>query len=103
MPTERRNAYQPGRYGDVWAPVLIAWVDPDESSIEFSTEGHTAAGVAAPLVSSAGSDILVSGWIAVNADDPNDPGFDSIDDQGPVVLHESVTWWDSTTWRRTES
>lgn len=28
--TEDRPAYQPDRYGDRWAPVLIAWTDPVE-------------------------------------------------------------------------
>ena len=48
----------------------------------------TAAGVAAPQVPSDGSDLLVSGWVAINADDPNGPGFGWIGAQGPVVLHE---------------
>jgi hypothetical protein len=86
-PVRRRFVYQPGRYGDRWAPVLIAWVDPDDSEIPFASEGHTAAGVAAPLVP-AGEDVIVSGWVAINADDPNPPGFDTTDSQGPVVLHE---------------
>ena len=87
-PSQRRASYQPDRYGDEWAPVLIAWVDPDDSSISFSSDGHTAAGVAAPQVPSDGSDLLVSGWVAINADDPNGPGFGWIGAQGPVVLHE---------------
>ncbi|WP_155845642.1 matrixin family metalloprotease [Arthrobacter sp. 162MFSha1.1] len=28
----KRKPYQPERYGDRWAPVLIAWVDPSELS-----------------------------------------------------------------------
>jgi hypothetical protein len=28
-PGEPRDAYQPGRYGDRWAPLLIAWTTPD--------------------------------------------------------------------------
>ena len=87
-PSQRRESYQPDRYGEEWAPVLIAWVDPDDSSISFSSDGHTAAGVAAPQVPSDGSDLLVSGWVAINADDPNGPGFGWIGAQGPVVLHE---------------
>ena len=87
-PSQRRESFQPDRYGDEWAPVLIAWVDPDDSSISFSSDGHTAAGVAAPQVPSDGSDLLVSGWVAINADDPNGPGFGWIGAQGPVVLHE---------------
>ena len=30
-PTEGRAAYQPERYPDRWAPVLVAWSDPSES------------------------------------------------------------------------
>jgi hypothetical protein len=30
-PSDRRSIFQPGRYGDRWAPVLIAWSDPDET------------------------------------------------------------------------
>jgi hypothetical protein len=30
-PAENREPYQPGRYGEKWAPVLIAWSDPRES------------------------------------------------------------------------
>jgi hypothetical protein len=33
-------------------------------------------------------DVYVSGWIAINADDPNPPGFDLPGEQGPVILHE---------------
>lgn len=29
-PSEQRSPYQPDRYGDRWAPVLIAWATPDE-------------------------------------------------------------------------
>lgn len=29
-PTARRDAFQPERYGERWAPVLIAWSDPTE-------------------------------------------------------------------------
>lgn len=29
-PVEDRAAYQPARYGDRWAPVLIAWATPEE-------------------------------------------------------------------------
>ena len=30
-PAEDRSPYQPERYGDRWAPVLIAWSEPGES------------------------------------------------------------------------
>jgi hypothetical protein len=84
---ERRRDMVQTRYGQRWAPVLVAWVDPDDADVSFRTEGDVAAGVAAPFTPP-GSDVIVSGWIAINADDPNPPGFADPDDQGPVVLHE---------------
>ena len=30
-PSENRNTYQADRYGKRWAPVLIAWSNPEES------------------------------------------------------------------------
>jgi hypothetical protein len=83
-----RAAYQPDRYGDRWAPVLIAWVDPDESDIPFEREDRVAAGVAVPVPSTRLEDRYVSGWVAINADDPNTPGFSFPGQQGPVILHE---------------
>ena len=83
----RRDVVQEDRYGDRWAPVLVTWVDPDTSSVSFRSDGDIAAGVATPFTPP-GSDVIVSGWIAINAEDPNEPGFDSPDAQGPIVLHE---------------
>jgi hypothetical protein len=84
-----RPAYQPDRYGDRWAPVLIAWVDPDDSDIPFQREDRVAAGVAVPVIPSTRiEDLYVSGWVAINADDPNTPGFSFPGQQGPVILHE---------------
>jgi hypothetical protein len=83
----RREMVQPERYGERWAPVLVTWVDPDVTDISFRSGDDVAAGVAAPFTP-AGSHVIVSGWIAINSDDPNPPGFGAADDQGPVVLHE---------------
>jgi hypothetical protein len=84
-----REIYQPDRYGARWAPVLIAWVDPDDSDIPFESGDRIAAGVAVPRIPPTRfEDVYVSGWIAINADDPNPPGFDLPGEQGPVILHE---------------
>jgi hypothetical protein len=88
VPSRRRDPYQPARYGDRWAPVLVAWVDPDEVDIPFEREGHTAAGVASPTLPLSGEEVFVSGYVAVNLDDPNPPGFAFPGAQGPVLLHE---------------
>jgi hypothetical protein len=84
-----REIYQPDRYGARWAPVLIAWADPDDSDIPFESGDRIAAGVAVPRIPPTRfEDVYVSGWIAINADDPNPPGFDLPGEQGPVILHE---------------
>ena len=88
-PSRDRDAYQPDRYGDRWAPVLIAWVDPAESDIPFEEKGHEAAAVASPQTPDDRSERLyVSGWVAMNVEDPNPSGFSLPGMQGPVVLHE---------------
>jgi len=89
VPTRDRDAYQPERYGDRWAPVLIGWVDPRTSTFDFDPGGREAAGVAGPLYPQPGpATVYVSGVVAINVADPNPPGFDAPGAQGPVVLHE---------------
>jgi hypothetical protein len=85
----RRNAFIPERYGDRWAPVLITWSDPTTSDIPFATADEVASGVATPLLpNSSPEEVYVSGWVALNMDDPNPPGFALPNEQGPVLLHE---------------
>jgi hypothetical protein len=88
LPTRTRLPIQRDRYGERWAPVLIAWVDPDETDISFDREGHQAAAVASPSRPLTGEEIFVSGYVALNAEDPNPPGFGWPGAQGPVLLHE---------------
>lgn len=88
VPSAVRRAFVPSRYGDRWAPVLIGWVDPDRSDIPFEVDGEVASAVASPLYPNGAWDLYVSGWVAVNEEDPNTPGFDHPWDQGPVLLHE---------------
>jgi hypothetical protein len=84
-----REVFQPDRYGKRWAPVLIAWADPGTSDIPFRRGDRVAAGVAVPVIPPTRiEDVYVSGWVAINADDPNPPGFDLPGEQGPVILHE---------------
>jgi hypothetical protein len=89
VPTRNRDVFQPDRYGDRWAPVLIGWVDPRTSSFDFDPGGREAAGVAGPLYPQPGpSTVYVSGVVAINIADPNPPGFSFPGAQGPVVQHE---------------
>ncbi|HSL10647.1 MAG TPA: hypothetical protein VLA82_04980 [Actinomycetota bacterium] len=88
VPTRRRQSVQRDRYGERWAPVLIAWVDPDETDIDFERDTHEAAAVAAPARPLTGEELLVTGFVAMNLEDPNPPGFGWPGAQGPVLLHE---------------
>lgn len=65
---EGRPAYQPDRYGDRWAPVLVVWGNP---SSEGGYVGDVPlAGWAGPLPVRAGdgSEVYVSGWMDFDAD-----------------------------------
>jgi hypothetical protein len=88
IPERDRQPYEPATYGPRWAPVLIAWVTPNQTDIAFSGNGHAFAAVARPLTAPSDPRQFVSGWIAVNELDPNPPGWSEPGDQGPTVLHE---------------
>ena len=49
VPQRDRPPYEPDRYGNRWAPVVIAWVSPSQTDIPFSGNGHAFAAVARPL------------------------------------------------------
>ena len=88
-PSAFREPFIPSRYGDRWAPVLVGWVDPDDSDIPFELDdGAVASAVASPLYPTDAWNLYVSGWVAMNREDPNPPGFDDPWEQGPVLLHE---------------
>jgi hypothetical protein len=71
-PTLDRKAYQPARYGDRWAPVLIAWSDPTE--LPYLGEGDTVGAAvsylaSAPATAKAHGRVYVTGDIALDAAD----------------------------------
>jgi hypothetical protein len=63
-PTAERANFQPDRYGDRWAPVLIAWSSPTE----FNGLAGSVIGVAssAPVETDGGEQALVSGQVALD-------------------------------------
>ncbi len=65
-PSELRAPYQPERYGDRWAPVLIAWSDPDEVA---GLAGDVAGRAGSIPVSKDGSDgptVYVTGTVTLD-------------------------------------
>lgn len=87
-PSTDRALYQPDRYGDRWAPVLIAWSDPTEQP---QLSGNTAGlGGGRPIRDTHGHLTYVSGTIWLDTADLT-PGLAS--PQGAanvqaVVMHE---------------
>ena len=63
-PTAERANFQPDRYGDRWAPVLIAWSNPTE----FNSLAGSVIGVASsePVETDGGERALVSGQVALD-------------------------------------
>ena len=88
VPQEGRDAYQPQAYGDRWAPVVIAWATQSQTDIPFHKDDEYFAAVARPLAPPGGTAQFVSGWVVINAADPNPTGWSSTNAQGPTVLHE---------------
>jgi Matrixin len=65
-PTAQRPLYQPEFYGDRWAPVLIAWVSPDENP---DLAGDVAGQAGSAAVGLAGGPrVLVTGQVELDAD-----------------------------------
>ena len=84
----RRSAYQPKRYGDRWAPVLLAWTDPGE----VPDLGGDVVGLGGSVSSPAddGRPTYVSGIVLLDAPDATtilrrDGGAQQVED---IVLHE---------------
>lgn len=89
-PTGDRSPYQPDRYGDRWAPVLVAWGRPGETAMLTTADGREVLGRAGPDTYGSGADLrLVSGLAVFNA-----PALDAQlrlgDDEKAraVLLHE---------------
>ena len=86
MPSRTRLAYQPDRYGERWAPVLIAWVPSASTDLGL---GDGVQGVSmAVAVPGKGAPSLVSGQVALDASRRLAGGFGPGTTDGEVLLHE---------------
>jgi hypothetical protein len=87
-PAVDRPAYQPDRYGQRWAPVLVAWAEPREGELNLAS---TDRGIAMPVaVGAPGDRTYVTGQVALNrARDDLVVGFDDrATSWGSTLLHE---------------
>lgn len=66
-PTFKRDPYQPDRYGDRWAPILVGWTDHTDGS---SSSGREHAGEGGPITAtgSTGQPQYVSGVVGIDVD-----------------------------------
>ena len=86
LPSQSRAPYQPARYGKRWAPLLIAWVPPEQTDLGL---GHGVAGVTvAVAIPGPKGGSIVSGQLAVDAGHRLPPGFGPGATEGEVFLHE---------------
>lgn len=87
-PAEGRRPYQPDRYGDRWAPALVAWASPSDPEVPLRDIDR---GVATPIaVGTRGDRTYVTGQVVLNRDREDlRPGFDDrAGSWGATLLHE---------------
>lgn len=86
-PVRSREPYQPERYGERWAPVLIAWHDLPTTGLDHTDE---TVGVGTPIAVArgGGAPAYVSAQVVLTTGRDLDPGFGSADSWGAVLMHE---------------
>jgi hypothetical protein len=87
-PSGARLPYQPERYGERWAPVLVAWGRPHEDGVPLR-DIDRGVGIPVALGGSAGR-VYLTGQVVLNADrDDLVPGFaDRATSWGATLVHE---------------
>lgn len=86
MPSSDRDPYQPERYGERWAPLLVGWVPQDATDLGL---GDGIQGVSlAVAVPGRDAPSLVSGQVVLDASHRLASGFGPGTTDGEVLLHE---------------
>jgi hypothetical protein len=86
LPRRGRPAYQPERYGERWAPLLVAWVPPAATDLGLGG-GVQGLAVTTAVPSPAGGS-LVTAQVALDAERRLGSGFGPGATDGEVLLHE---------------
>jgi hypothetical protein len=86
LPRRGRDSYQPERYGERWAPVLVAWVPPDDTDLGLGGGVQGLASTVAVPTAEGGS--LVTAQVALDASRRLASGFGPGATDGEVLLHE---------------
>ena len=86
VPSRSRPAYQPERYGERWAPLLVAWAPPAATDVGIGG-GTKGIALTTAIPGSAGPSIL-TGQVVLDADHRLASGFGPGTTEGEVLLHE---------------
>ena len=86
LPSRDRAPYQPERYGQRWAPLLIGWVPAASTDLGLG-DGTQGVSVTVALPGR-GAPHLVSGQVALDATNRVASGFGPGTTDGEVLLHE---------------
>lgn len=86
LPARDRAAYQPDRYGQRWAPLLVAWVPPQHTDLGLGADAKGVAMSVAVAGHRGGS--IVTAQVALDADRRLSSGFGPGATEGEVLLHE---------------
>jgi len=86
LPSQDRSSYQPARYGERWAPLLIGWVPSASTDVGL---GDGVQGVSSSVaVPGPDGASLVTGQVVLDATNRLAPGFGPGTTDGEVLLHE---------------
>lgn len=86
LPSQGRSAYQPDRYGERWAPLLIGWVPAGSTDLGLG-DGVQGLSLSVAVPGTDGAS-LVSGQVVLDATHRLAPGFGPGTTEGEVLLHE---------------
>lgn len=86
LPSQGRLSYQPERYGERWAPLLVAWVPPALTDLGLGAGLQGLAATVAVPTPQGGA--VVTAQLALDADRRLPSGFGPGDTEGEVLLHE---------------
>jgi len=86
LPSLGRQAYQPDRYGEQWAPLLVMWADP--ASTDVGIGGGTKGIALTTAVAGQTGPSILTGQVVLDAAQRLSSGFGPGSTEGEVLLHE---------------
>ena len=86
VPRTTRPAYDRARWGERWAPLLVAWMPP--SATDIALDDRVEGATLPVVVPGRGGPSILSAQVVLNADLLLPPGFGPGLTQGEVLLHE---------------